>query len=780
MTLRSYDTTSAVETRALRSSGEDLLYPPRERIGCIVVDDFPSLGRLTALRFIEWLQKNPDGVISLPTGKTPEHFIRWTKRYLRDWDSPDVRKELVEWSLDPARPPRMDGFTFVQIDEFYPMNPAHANSFASYIARYYFGDFGLDPEKAMLMDAWTLGAPAGKDLGDVFGDGPVDLSLRHRTPAGETEAAMARAIIAADQFASDYESRLAALGGIGFFLGGIGPDGHIGFNIRGSDPHGTTRLTPINYETAAAAAGDLGGIEISRRKAVVTIGLATITRNPAATAIIFAAGETKARIVADAVEQPISVLFPATALQALPAARMYLTRGAAMRLFARRRVRLARIRPLPEHEAARIVMDAAVAAGRRLETLTPEHLSGPMGDLIPRAELKDIAARAARSMAAGIALGMEMRQGATFLHTGPHHDDVMLGCMPYIVHQVRSPSSRHFFAVMTSGFTSVTNLYALGQLRNLLTHLDSRALDSLWSEGYFETGNTAGRNRDLFQYLDGVAAVSATMQREGEARRMLRNLSSLLRAGDLAAVRNGADRLAEIIGSAYPGMKDPPEVQTFKGMIREWEEELVWAHLGIPGEQVFHMRLGFYTGDLFTPQPETERDVTPVVHLLDRISPDVLSVALDPEGSGPDTHYKVLQAVAEAVRIHLKTRRGKPLTILGYRNVWHRFHPSEANVYVPLSMNGMAILRSAFHACFGSQRSASFPSHEYDGPFCDLAQRIMVDQYAEIKTCLGREFFYGNPTARLKATRGLNFLKSMEPDEFFQVSAELRKATEQA
>ncbi len=30
-----------------------------------------------------------------------------------------------------------------------------------------------------------------------------------------------------------------------------------------------------------------------------------------------------------------------------------------------------------------------------------------------------------------------------------------------------------------------------------------------------------------------------------------------------------------------------------------------------------------------------------------------MSLALDPEGSGPDTHYKVLQATAAAVRIYI-------------------------------------------------------------------------------------------------------------------------------
>jgi 6-phosphogluconolactonase/glucosamine-6-phosphate isomerase/deaminase len=43
------------------------------------------------------------------------------------------------------------------------------------------------------------------------------------------------------------------------------------------------------------SAGDLGGIEIARGKAAMTIGLATICSNPDVVAIIMAAGEGKAK-----------------------------------------------------------------------------------------------------------------------------------------------------------------------------------------------------------------------------------------------------------------------------------------------------------------------------------------------------------------------------------------------------------------------------------------------------------------------------------------------------
>jgi len=55
------------------------------KIPYIVVDNFPRLGLITSLRFLEWVSENPTGVISLPTGKTPEFFIKWTQHILNHW-----------------------------------------------------------------------------------------------------------------------------------------------------------------------------------------------------------------------------------------------------------------------------------------------------------------------------------------------------------------------------------------------------------------------------------------------------------------------------------------------------------------------------------------------------------------------------------------------------------------------------------------------------------------------------------------------------------------------
>ncbi|NIT57297.1 MAG: hypothetical protein GWN00_14000, partial [Aliifodinibius sp.] len=65
--------------------------------------------------------------------------------------------------------------------------------------------------------------------------------------------------------------------------------------------------------------------------------------------------------------------------------------------------------------------------------------------------------------------------------------------------------------------------------------------------------------------------------------------------------------------------------------------------------------------------PTVERDVLPVFETVRKVNPDIISVALDPEASGPDTHYKVLQIVTEAIRMFEKESGRTDLEILGYR-----------------------------------------------------------------------------------------------------------------
>lgn len=802
---------SGVERRALRASGRARCRYPGENVAVLEVETFPLLGRLVAARFLEWVQDNPGGVVSLPTGRTPEHFIRWVKRFLAGWDEPEAREELAALGVDAARGrPDMRSLHFVQIDEFYPMDPAQANSFHAYVSEHYIRGFGLDPAKAVLIDAWRLGCPAGETAGALF-DGGVDLSLRCRAARTDREAAQQRAIAAADDFCTAYEDRVAALGGIGFFLGGIGPDGHVAFNCRGADLHCTTRLAPTNYETQAAAAGDLGGIETARKSLVITIGMRTITANPDAVAIVFAAGDAKAAVVADTVQGARSNLRPGSALAALPNARFVVTRSAASRLHARVLEDFSRAAASlgPCDEAAhRAVVDVALRAGKRLDEIGVEDLAAdPFGAAMlagrggagAGASFAAALAGAARdALVAKIERGLAPRAGATFFHTAPHHDDIMLGYLAKVGHEAAQAGSSHTFAYMTSGFNAVTNGHAASALRGAAAWLDgSPAARAAARAGAFEPppGAPEEYDRDVDILLDGHAARDAGAGRVGLHRRVLRVVASVFGGGGDRREWASPDWLASSARSAaayyegqHPGQKDEPRYQTLKGMLREFEADLLWGFHGFSASKaVRHLRLGFYKGDLFTEEPEVRRDVAPVLELLEAAPPDVVTVALDPEGSGPDTHYKVLQAVAAAVRGYARRADGpgpgsgrprREVRVWGYRNVWYRFHATEATLMFPTSPSEQAALCDCFDTCFLSQREASFPAPEYDGQFSHLSQKVQAEQYQTLVTLLGRNYFREHPDPRMRAARGCIFIAEMGLQDFARRVRELSDVTE--
>lgn len=773
---------SKVEQYYLELSGKELIYKPTEKVPVIQIANFPELGKMTALRFIEWMQNNPGGVVSLPTGKTPEHFIKWVAHFLKNWDKDEVKEILKKVDLDSSNKPDISSLRFVQIDEFYPIDSHQHNSFYYYIQKFYFSNWGLDVKKALLMNINEIPTAGNLSLSEIFPDENIDLSLRTRWASTTLERYQKQTIELVDQFCTDYEKKIRDLGGIGFFLGGIGPDGHIGFNVMGSDHYSTTRLIQTNYETQAAAATDLGGIEVARKRLVITIGLDTITYNPDATAIIIAAGEAKGNIVRDSIQTSVTNKYPATVLQRLKNARFYLTNGAAFRLVERRFADVKNEENISQASIERAVINLCLERGKSLQELkTEDYNSNKLTKLILE-RVKKTPAQIGKEIHDAIIsrfeYGMEPVSNQVILHTGPHHDDIPLGYLPYIAHLVRDPSNSHHFVTMTSGFTAVTNSYMLELLNDLQTFLSREDFRNRFNQRYFDPEFKEGKDRDIHLYLDGLAEHSKTVRKEAVSRRLLRNMIEIYEEDNIKYLEDRVDELINYFQTQYPGKKDIPHVQKLKGMMREFEEELVWAFFGFNTSSVSHMRLGFYQGDIFTENPEMDRDVIPILNLLKQIKPTVVTVALDPEGSGPDTHYKVLMATSEALKLYQKETGINDIKVWGYRNIWYRFHPAEANIYVPVSLNSMAILENTFLNSYGSQKNASFPSWEYDGPFSRLAQRIQVEQYQTLRLCMGKDYFLKHPHPRVQAAYGMGYLKELSLEEFYTHSAELRKLTE--
>ena len=674
----------------------------------LVSDNYITLGQLTALRFIEWVSLNPGGVVALPTGKTPEFFIKWLEYYLDNWDR--EAKEGIIGKLGISKPD-FRSLHFFQLDEFFPINPEHERSFRYFVKKYYVDVLGFDPQKTHLINTWFLNAEeqqmldGARNMGEVFIDGCVDLSLRTRTAQSKQEELQQRAIRLFDEWCMRYERKIRDLGGIGFFLGGIGPDGHIAFNVRGSSPFSHTRLTKLNYESQAAAAGDLGGITAVRQKAVVTMGLETITYNPDCVAVIIAAGQSKAKVVAGSVLNEPTQQFPATSIQRLPHARFFITRASAVEL--------------------PVVKNA-----------------------LPSVSEKEVKSK--------IEKGLQMPEKSVILHTSPHHDDVELAYFPYLHHLVRSHSICNHFAYCTNGYTSVTSSYLLSVYRNMLRRIDPQEA-ALRDEDIATVFGTDYQD-DLTHYLRGIASLDESRQHYAVARRLARKWivdKELRSTADLKDFVLGEVRQLEQLEA---GRREPESFHKAKGWLREMEAELVWAHFGLGADHVSHLRLPFYSDDIFPHYPDPEKDVRPISDLLERVRPNIVSLALDPEGSGPDTHFKTLIALSTALEQYHRAHPEVDLHIWGYRNVWSRYRLDEVNTLIPVSLNSFAVIKNMFDTCYLSQRGAEFPSYEHDGPFSELAQKVWVEQHADVCRLLGEDYFYrsGDPMLERAYGQGLD------------------------
>jgi glucosamine-6-phosphate deaminase len=743
----------------------------------LTVDNFPDLGLLTSLRFLEWVIQNPNGVISLPTGKTPEYFIKWTHYLLKNWKSPKVSSLLEKYNFKTNQKPNLSNLKFVQIDEFYPLDPIQKNSFYDYVKHFYIDGFKLSLEKSLLINSREIDLYNKEPWEQVFPESKIDLSLRYRNPISLHEEKQQESIYLIDQWCNEYEEKIRSLGGIGFFLGGIGPDGHIAFNVRGSDHNSTTRLMETNFETQAAAATDLGGIEISKNRLVITIGLGTITYNENATAIIIAAGEAKSAMIQKSLESAPTIKFPATCLQKLNNSRFYLTVGATKKLTNYKKVywenkdwNLKKSQRALLHLAKeKNIFGKKISLNELREDSICKNIPNLSENTV--SEIID-------SIDAKVKKGIKQEKDQVYYHTGPHHDDIMLGMMPHIIHLIREPTNKHIFTNMTSGFTSVTNSFIRKIIKNTLDLFHSDKIQMINYDNFFTDGYKYRWDKDVYHYLDKIANNDIQGQNRGLSHRVVRALVEVYGVESKKQLEKRLKTILEELENSYDGQKNSPKIQKLKGMVREYEEELVWANYGVRVQDVNHLRLGFYQGEIFTEQPEDLRDVAPVLEQLKKINPTVISLALDPEGSGPDTHYKVLQTIAEAVRQWSKIKDLSNLRIWGYRNVWYKFDLAEADIIVPVTLNSLSIMNSTFMNCYLSQKEASFPSYDFDGPFSELSQKIWVNQHRDLQLMLGRDYWYRNESPHLRAVHGAVYLKEMNVSSFLSIARNLADAVE--
>jgi glucosamine-6-phosphate deaminase len=201
------------------------------------------------------LRFNPHLVLGLATGKTMERVYQRLVHLHKE--------QKLDFSL--CR-------TF-NLDEYVGLFPADPNSYRHYMERHLFNHVNVDPRNTHL--------PNG--LAD-------DL----------------------DKECARYEELIERFGGIDLQLLGIGRAGHIGFNEPLSALHSRTRVKALTPTTLKQNAALFGGEEKMPRRAI-TMGVGTILDSQRC--LLLATGDSKAEVIAKAVEGPITSMISATALQ---------------------------------------------------------------------------------------------------------------------------------------------------------------------------------------------------------------------------------------------------------------------------------------------------------------------------------------------------------------------------------------------------------------------------------------------------------------------------------
>lgn len=115
---------------------------------------------------------------------------------------------------------------------------------------------------------------------------------------------------------ADFEEKIKSFGGIELFLGGMGADGHLAFNVPGSSLNSRTRLVNLNYDTILANSRFFDNDISKVPNQALTVGVQTVL--DAREVVILVNGYKKARALQKVVEEGINHMWTLSALQNHP------------------------------------------------------------------------------------------------------------------------------------------------------------------------------------------------------------------------------------------------------------------------------------------------------------------------------------------------------------------------------------------------------------------------------------------------------------------------------
>ena len=98
---------------------------------------------------------------------------------------------------------------------------------------------------------------------------------------------------------------------------------------------------------------------------------------------------------------------------------------------------------------------------------------------------------------------------------------------------------------------------------------------------FFESGFRLKTAKDVYHYLDKVASQNIFGQVRGLCHRIVRSLVDIYKLKSVDELVLKINENIKYFSNCYDGEKNPSDIQKLKGMLREFEEELTWAHYGV-------------------------------------------------------------------------------------------------------------------------------------------------------------------------------------------------------
>lgn len=249
-----------------------------EKINTLICQDATEASEAVACQIIDLIRQRAAAgqtvVLGLATGSTP---LLLYKRLIQAHREEGLSfKHVITFNLD----------------EYYGLEREHPESYWRFMHEQLFEHIDIPPENVHLPDG--------------------------RVPREEVF-----------EYCQNYEKAIAAAGGLDIQVLGIGRTGHIGFNEPGSSEDSITRLVTLDRLTRKDAARDFQGENAVPRNAI-TMGIGTILK--AKQIFLMAWGQSKAEVLAKAIEATPSASLPASFLQLHKNVTFYIDQAAASEL----------------------------------------------------------------------------------------------------------------------------------------------------------------------------------------------------------------------------------------------------------------------------------------------------------------------------------------------------------------------------------------------------------------------------------------------------------------